>query len=244
MNLTVFNYEEKQVRTVRINGEIWFVLKDICDVLNVVNHRDITARLDDDEKGVDSIYTLGGPQEMIIISESGLYSVILRSDKPEAKPFRKWVTSEVLPSIHKTGKYEVKKEPTLDELMASLPERWGIAPEKRPTDEEIACDFLNAISAALESGTHYLLPKHKQIRGEPDKILLGLYHGDTVTLKSAEAYRLYEKSASDAVRIHQLIHILVNVGVILHRGDTKHSKTKMFKDKVCAAITIDLFQNR
>lgn len=88
--VTIFKYEEnKLVRTMSINDEPWFVLKDVCDVLGLSNSRMVSDRLDDDEKGVSQIYTLGGSQMMSIISESGLYNVILRSDKPEAKPFRK-----------------------------------------------------------------------------------------------------------------------------------------------------------
>jgi anti-repressor protein len=105
--IQALNFEDKTVRTISRDGEMWWVLKDVCDVLEISNSRDTTARLDEDEKGVAQIYTPGGQQEMTIISESGLYNVILRSDKPKAKPFRKWVTSEVLPAIRKTGVYSV-----------------------------------------------------------------------------------------------------------------------------------------
>lgn len=103
--LQVFSYNGAQIRTVEQNGEPWWVLKDVCDILGTANSRDVVNRLDDDEKGVGQIDTLGGAQEMTIISESGLYNVILRSDKPEAKPFRKWVIAEVLPSIRRSGGY-------------------------------------------------------------------------------------------------------------------------------------------
>lgn len=103
--LKVFSYNGAQVRTVEQNGEPWWVLKDVCDILGLSNSRMVVDRLDEDEKGVSQIDTLGGAQEMTIISESGLYNVILRSDKPEAKPFRKWVTAEVLPTIRRSGGY-------------------------------------------------------------------------------------------------------------------------------------------
>lgn len=103
--LQVFNHENLEIRTTLINGEIWFVAKDICDALDIVNSRDAIARLDEDEKGVAKTDTLGGGQQMSIINESGLYSLVLTSNKPEAKKFKKWVTSEVLPSIRKTGQY-------------------------------------------------------------------------------------------------------------------------------------------
>lgn len=93
-----------------VNGEPWFVLSDVCKVLEISNSRNISSRLEPDEKGVTLVDTLGGAQQMTIINESGLYTVILRSDKPQAKPFRKWVTSEVLPSIRKHGSYSVQSQ--------------------------------------------------------------------------------------------------------------------------------------
>mgnify|MGYP002626020592 CR=1 FL=1 len=103
--ITTLNYEGSNVRMIEKDGEPWWVLKDVCAVLELSSPHKVAARLDDDEKGRSLIPTLGGEQEATIISESGLYAVILRSDKPQAKPFRKWVTSEVLPSIRRTGSY-------------------------------------------------------------------------------------------------------------------------------------------
>ena len=103
--LKIFRYQNNEVRTIEQNGEPWFVLKDVCGILGIRNTADTYNRLDDDEKGVGQIDTLVGMQRVNIVNESGLYNVILRSDKPEAKPFRKWVTSEVLPTIRKHGAY-------------------------------------------------------------------------------------------------------------------------------------------
>ncbi len=103
--LQIFNYNGLQVRTVEKNGEPWFVLKDVCEILGIANSTDVFKRLDDDERGR---FNLGRQGEASIISESGLYNVILRSDKPEAKPFRKHVTSVILPTIRKTGSYSTK----------------------------------------------------------------------------------------------------------------------------------------
>ena len=115
-NIQIFNYNSVEVRTIQKDGEPWFVLKDVCNVLHIGNSRDVVARLDQDEKGVGQIDTLGGKQEMTIINESGLYNVILRSDKPEAKPFRKWVTSEVLPTIRRHGMYATPD--TVEKMLA------------------------------------------------------------------------------------------------------------------------------
>lgn len=118
-NLQVFKYENNNVRTVEMNGEPWFVLKDVCKALGIAKYRDVADRLDADERAPVRVDTLGGAQEMICINESGLYNVILRSDKPAAKPFRKWVTAEVLPAIRKNGGYIANQETMTDaELMS------------------------------------------------------------------------------------------------------------------------------
>ncbi|HCR6164393.1 MULTISPECIES: BRO-N domain-containing protein [Enterobacteriaceae] len=109
--LAVFSFqEEHQVRVVMINGEPWFVAKDVCDALRLVNSRKALMSLDEDEKGVTLSYTPGGEQKLNIISESGLYTLILRcrdavKQGTTAWRFRKWVTNEVLPSIRKNGEY-------------------------------------------------------------------------------------------------------------------------------------------
>ena len=117
-NIQVFEYQNNRVRTVDMDGEAWFVLKDVCAVLGISNNRMAADRLDDDEKGVSLIDTLGGKQEMVIVNESGLYHVILRSDKPEAAPFRRWVTNDVLPAIRKTGSYNAPQL-TRSQLLAT-----------------------------------------------------------------------------------------------------------------------------
>ena len=101
--ITIFKYESKKVRTVIKDGEPWFVLKDVCVVLGITNPTVVSNRLEEDEV---TKYNLGGLSgDSNIINESGLYSVILLSRKPEAKRFKKWITSEVLPEIRKTGSY-------------------------------------------------------------------------------------------------------------------------------------------
>ena len=100
--LTQFKFDSKRIRTITNEGSIWFVAADVCEALTICNSRDAISRLDDDEKGASSTATIGGKQDMATINESGLYSLILTSRKPEAKRFKKWVTSEVLPSIRDT----------------------------------------------------------------------------------------------------------------------------------------------
>lgn len=93
----------ESIRIVMRGGEPWFVAKDVCDALGIMNGRDAILRLDDDERGVGTIDTPGGPQNMSVIPESGLYSLAVTSRRPEANNFKKWVMREVLPTIRKTG---------------------------------------------------------------------------------------------------------------------------------------------
>lgn len=101
-SIKTWNYENSEIRTIEKNGEPWWVLTDVCKALEISNPSKVAQRIDEDER---SNFKLGRQGEAVIINESGLYAVILRSDKPQAKPFRKWVTSEVLPTIRKHGAY-------------------------------------------------------------------------------------------------------------------------------------------
>lgn len=97
-----------KVRTLTIGGEAWFVAADVCKALDLGNPSMTVERLDDDEKGISTIDTLGGKQRMAIINEPGLYSLVLSSRKPEAKAFKRWITHEVIPAIRKYGGYMTK----------------------------------------------------------------------------------------------------------------------------------------
>lgn len=112
------NAEFGEVRAVAHEGQPWFVAKDVCDNLGL-DTSNLSKMLDEDEKGTYSIRTPGGPQEMSIISEPGLYSLVLRSRKPEAKRFKRWIVHEVIPSIRKTGGYMLTKaDDTPEAIMA------------------------------------------------------------------------------------------------------------------------------
>lgn len=137
--IKIFEREEfGTVRVVDVNGEPWFVAKDVCKCLAIGNTSDVVAALDDDEKGIDIIDTPGGAQEMSMISEAGLYSLILRSRKPEAKEFKRWVTHDILPSIRKTGGYGQwnlprvpKSFPDALRMIADIEEEKQLALEQR-----------------------------------------------------------------------------------------------------------------
>ena len=116
-DIQIFNYNSVEVRTIQNDGEPWFVLRDVCNVLGLGTPARVAERLDPDEVSQTHITdSMGRQQETTIINESGLYNVILRSDKPEAKPFRKWVTSEVLPTIRRHGMYATPD--TVEKMLA------------------------------------------------------------------------------------------------------------------------------
>jgi prophage antirepressor-like protein len=140
MNATSINcyaFDDHLVRVIMIDGSPWFVTMDICHILGIKNWRDAVEKLDDDEKGVASTDTLGGKQEVLIVSESGLYTIILRSRAATtpgspAHRFRKWVTAEILPQIRDTGTYSAPNtladeapDPDEEALIPSGTLRWA-----------------------------------------------------------------------------------------------------------------------
>ena len=117
--MQIFEYQGNEVRTIQHGDEVWWVLKDVCRVLSLSTPHKVAERLEEDERNlIPLIDSMGRTQKNTIVNEPGLYSVILRSDKPEAKTFKRWVTHEVLPSIRKTGTYSVGQELTDEEKMA------------------------------------------------------------------------------------------------------------------------------
>lgn len=120
--LQVFSFEGKEVRTVQHNGEPWWVLRDVCEVLDLTTPARVAERLESDEVSLTHLIdSIGRKQETIIASESGLYNVILRSDKPEAKKFKRWGPHEVLPTIRRHGAYVTPAK--LEEIMND-PDAW------------------------------------------------------------------------------------------------------------------------
>ena len=110
------HFAGRPVRVVSVDGAPWFLAADVAAVLDLKNQHSSLALLDEDERGVHSVETPGGRQLMAVISESGLYALILRSRKAEARPFKKWVTAEVLPSIRKTGGYALSGHAPQEEI--------------------------------------------------------------------------------------------------------------------------------
>ncbi len=153
-DIAVFTFASAELRTTVVDGEPWFVAADVCRILGLGNTTMALRALDDDEKGLNPIETPGGMQQLNTVSESGLYALVVRSDKPNAKPFRKWVTSEVLPAIRKTGRYDVA--PVSDSAVA-LPDRRALA--QMVIDAEDRADAALALAAQRESELEIAAPK-------------------------------------------------------------------------------------
>ena len=156
--LKVFNNPEfGKVRTVEINGEPWLVGKDVAAALGYQNpQRAIRDHVDEEDKGVTEMVTPGGKQSVPIINESGLYSLVLSSKLPGAKKFRRWVTSEVLPSIRKTGHYTAK--PMTDYQMESIRVRKAQLLERLAKEYDGTYRQVLQAHATKELTGEYLLP--------------------------------------------------------------------------------------
>ena len=149
-NLMIFeNPEFGAVRSILIDGDPWFVAADVCKALELEKTNRALSRLDDDEKGAHSVSTPGGRQRMSIISESGLYSLILGSRKPEARAFKRWITHEVIPSIRKHGAYMT--DSLLDALEAhpeAVPEYLNRLRSENARNRELTCRLRLALPKA------------------------------------------------------------------------------------------------
>lgn len=145
----LFNFENHEVRSLLINSEPWFVGKDVADVLGYQNgSRDINRHVDEEDRQNYQNGTFDSPRGMTIINESGLYSLVLSSKLPSAKKFKRWVTSEVLPTLRKTGQYQVK-ELSGSELMAkALIEAQNVLAAKDKQIEEMKPKALFADAVA------------------------------------------------------------------------------------------------
>lgn len=143
-----FQFDGVQIRVVTDDdGVPWFVAADVCAVLG--GGVEQTRRLDDDEKGLRTVQTLGGAQQMATINESGLYSLVLTSRKSEARAFKKWITSEVLPAIRRTGSYSASPA-----LPKSFAEALRLAADQQETIEAQAAEIAAAAPAVAFVGRY------------------------------------------------------------------------------------------
>lgn len=166
---TIYSFSPNvKISVISVAGSPWFNAAEVCRAIGITNHRDAVRKLDDDEKGVGSTDTLGGEQETIIISESGLYTLILRcrdAVTPGTIPyrFRKWVTAEVLPAIRQTGQYSIGKPEVLGDLvgtstattMTIRDNRRGKNATASKAAQRIADECVPMIMKAVQNQYHY-----------------------------------------------------------------------------------------
>lgn len=152
----IFDFHGQDVRTVIINNEPYFVGKDVAEILGYTNPRQaLKNHVDEDDKGVSKCDTPGGKQDLVIINESGLYSLILSSKLPQAKEFKRWVTSEVLPTIRKNGMYatdELLDNP--DFAIAALQKLKEEREAKKQLEAQIEADRPKVIFSDAVSASH------------------------------------------------------------------------------------------
>ncbi|MEW5248631.1 BRO-N domain-containing protein [Microbulbifer sp. 2201CG32-9] len=139
-----FDFHSHTVRVIDIDGAVCFVAADIAAALEYATAKDLARNLDDDEKGRHIVPTPGGDQEMTVINESGLYHAVLKSRKPKAQEFRRWVTSEVLPSIRKTGGYHTTQTTDADKYALLN----AMVAQMRLPDNPVVVPYLDLIRLA------------------------------------------------------------------------------------------------
>lgn len=191
--IQTFNFDSDQIRVIHDDkGNPWFVANDVCAILDIANSRDALSRLDDDEKGVVSTYTLGGEQQQSSINESGLYSLVLSSRKPEAKRFKKWVTSDVLPTLRKTGSYTMQVPQTLPEalrLAADLAEK-NEAQALQLEQQRPAVEF---VERYVEARSSKAISDVAKIIGAKPKAFFEWLHNEGVIFKRGGSWMPYSK---------------------------------------------------
>lgn len=156
-SLQIFSFDEQALRTVEMNKEIWFVARDVCNILDIKNTSDALKRLDEDER---ARFNLGRQGEANIVNESGIYELIFASRKEEAKDFKRWLKRDVLPAIRKTGSYQAENKPmTVEEMIISQAES---VKEVKQDLQELSSKVDNQIT--LDHGEQRRLQKALAIR--------------------------------------------------------------------------------
>lgn len=197
----IFQYEGRQVRTTVVNGEPMFVAKDVCEILEIENHRNVIARLSDGMKGVHSMDTLGGKQEMSVITEAGVYKLVFTSRKPEAEKFTDWVACEVIPSIRKTGSYisVPRSLPEALRLAADLAEKNETLLLENAQSKQIICELQPKASyydTILQNKSLMPITQIAKDYGMSAIRLNEILHELAVQFKQGDVWLLYQKYAS------------------------------------------------
>lgn len=201
----IFNYQGQQLRIVIKNNEPWFAAIDVCELLDIRNSRDALNRLDEDEKGAVGLTdAIGREQNTNIISESGLYALVLSSRKPEAKDFQRWIRKDVIPSIRKTGMYHLELPTSQAELSLMIAQTL-VEQEKR----------INHMESTMTTMQETFLQRDEDWRKSINHMLnsVAFKEGTYQKLRN-ESYRLLEERAhcNLNIRLNNLINRLQDSG--------------------------------
>ena len=233
--ISLFNFDGADVRIVDQNGDPWFVAKDVMDILGLDNATRAVSRIDEDDKADFTISKLSSNgtnqrRNYTIISESGLYSLILTSRKPDAKRFKKWVTSEVLPSIRKTGSYTVDRQAYLREALYDVPSLQFLVHECtvkiQELQDEVAenqpkVDTYHRI--ADTSGSLCLTDAAKALQVSPGELIAWMSsNGWIYKRRSTGAWVGYQKHTNRGFMEHKVIEVnTANNGVAHIAGQVR-----------------------
>lgn len=248
-NIKIYeNPEFGKVRTTQINGEPYFVGKDVTEILGYSNNRKaLSDHVDNEDKGVTKCDTLGGTQEMTVINESGLYSLILSSKLPKAKEFKRWVTGEVLPSIRKHGVYavdEILADP--DTLIAALTELKAEREAKRQLETTVAVQTQQISELQPKASYYDVILNCKDLvstteiakdYGKSAKWLNALLHDLGVQFKQGGIWLLYQKYAECGYTSTRTHNYLDNSG-------NTHAKVHTYWTQKGRIFIYDLLKSR
>lgn len=210
-----FKFEGAEVRVnTDENNNPWFVAKDVCDVLEITRHQNATRYLDEDEKGGCLVNTPSGEQKMTVVNEAGLYSLIMRSRKPEAKAFKRWVTHEVLPSIRKSGGYiAAKADETPEMIMARA--------------IKLADETINRQKLQLEEKDKKIAEVNKQIEENKPKVVFAESIAVAKTsILVGEMAKLIKQSTGVEIGQNRFFDYLRDKGYLHSKGSQKNLPTQ------------------
>lgn len=206
-----FKYAEaRELRTVTIEGEPWFVANDVAAILDMGNIHSSLALLDDDERGVHTVETPSSPQQMAVVSEAGLYSLILRSRKTEAKAFKRWVTHTVLPEIRKTGAYGTAR---------ALPQ-----------------DYASALRALADEADAHELAKVRITELEPAASAWHHLASASGDFAVADAAKMLSRDPSISIGQNRLFEWMERHGWIFRRHD---GRPRAYQHKIDAGLLVE-----
>ena len=211
----IFNFNSSEIRVVKDEGgEPWFIAKDVCDVLGLSNITEALRNLDGDELTSEILKSGNQGREMKLVSESGLYALVIRSNKPNAKKFRKWITSEVLPSIRKSGGYiAVKANETPEMIMARA--------------IKLADETINRQKLQLEEKDKKIAEASKQIEMDKPKVVFAESIAVAKTsILVGEMAKLIKQSTGVEIGQNRFFDYLRDKGYLHSKGSQKNLPTQ------------------